>query len=137
MHINFSPTRYPYNLALNVQQERIIWISIGGDDPEVLDFTDLPEGAMLPAEAIGSEWIIGPVSRIDGELHLTVKLPHGPLAPESTRFPEPVHVTEDGNVTVPDWGDDPAADTVAVVDGEEMTAEEFAAYEAENGGLEP
>lgn len=134
MRISFIPIRYDYNLALTVQEERIVLISIGGDDPEVLDFTDLPEGAVLPAEAIASEWIVGPVARTGGELHLTIRLPHSAVAPESTRFPEPIHVTWDGDVPVPEWGDDPASDTVAVINGVEMNAADYAAYVAEQGG---
>lgn len=65
------------------------------------DFTPLPEGATLPAEAIDSPWIVGPVSRINGELHLTLRLPHGPNPPHAVAFPEPIHVTEDGPIPLP------------------------------------
>lgn len=65
------------------------------------DFGPLPEGATLPAEAIDSEWIVGPVSRIDGDLHLTLRLPHGPSPSRAVAFPEPVHVTQDGLIALP------------------------------------
>src|SRR5690606_21239084 len=52
------------------------------------DFGPLPDGATLPSEAIDSEWIVGPVSRIDGELHLTLRLPHGPNPSQAVAFPE-------------------------------------------------
>jgi len=65
------------------------------------DFSPLPEGATLPAEAIDSEWIVGPVSRIDGDLHLTLRLPHGPNPSRAVAFPEPIHVTEDGPIALP------------------------------------
>ena len=65
------------------------------------DFGPLPEGATLPAEAVDSAWIVGPVSRIDGELHLTLRLPHGPSPSLAVAFPEPIHVTEDGPIPLP------------------------------------
>jgi len=66
-----------------------------------LDFGPLPEGATLPVETIDSPWIRGPVSRIGGELHLTLCLPHGPNPPQAVAFPEPIHVTEDGPISLP------------------------------------
>ncbi|QUS36082.1 hypothetical protein [Falsirhodobacter algicola] len=42
------------------------------------DFTPLPDGASLPAEAVSGDWLAGPVERIEGDLHLCVILPHGP-----------------------------------------------------------
>jgi len=68
---------------------------------EEFDFSPLLEGATLPQDAILSDWFPGPVDRIDGELHLTIRLPCGPNAPETTRFPEPITVTEDGTIDVP------------------------------------
>lgn len=70
-------------------------------DGEVFDFTQLPEGATLPAEAVESEHFFGPVERIDGHLRLTLRLPHGPNPPEHVAFPEPIHVTKDGPITLP------------------------------------
>ena len=68
---------------------------------EAFDFGSLPEGATLPAEAIDSPWITGPVSRINGELHLTLRLPHGPNPSRAVAFPEPIHVTQDGPIALP------------------------------------
>jgi len=68
---------------------------------EAFDFSQLPDGATLPAEAIDSEWIVGPVERIDGELHLTLRLPHGPYPSEAVAFPEPIHVIADGPIALP------------------------------------
>ncbi|MFO6130214.1 hypothetical protein, partial [Pseudomonas aeruginosa] len=39
------------------------------------DFTPLPEGSELPAEAIGSEWFAGPVVRREGRLEFSLRLP--------------------------------------------------------------
>lgn len=68
---------------------------------EAFDFAQLPEDGTLPAEAIASDWIVGPVSRIDGDLHLTLRLPHGPNPSQAVAFPEPIHATEDGPIPLP------------------------------------
>ncbi|WP_278397757.1 hypothetical protein [Stutzerimonas kunmingensis] len=68
---------------------------------ERFDFSQLPEGGTLPADKITSGWIIGPVSRLNGELHLTLRLPHGPNPSRAVAFPEPIHVTEDGPIPLP------------------------------------
>lgn len=79
---------------------------------ETFDFTQLPDGGTLPAEAIASEWIIGPVSRINGDLHLTLRLPHGPNPSRAVAFPEPVMVTQDGPIALPF---DPVPENVEVL----------------------
>ena len=68
---------------------------------EAFDFGPLPEGATLPAEAIDSPWIVGPVSRIDGDLHLTLRLPHGANPSQAVAFPAPLTVLGDGPIPLP------------------------------------
>jgi hypothetical protein len=97
MKITFSPVRRDEQLALHRAGDVL---TING---EPFDFGPLPEGATLPLEAIDSDCFAGPVERIEGELHLTLVLPHGPRAPEGTRFPAPLVVTEDGLIDVPAW----------------------------------
>jgi hypothetical protein len=67
----------------------------------VFDFSVVPDGATLPANAIDSDWFAGPVERIDGELVLTLRLPHGPDASEQIRFPQPLENVLDGIVPIP------------------------------------
>lgn len=95
MKISLSPTRSEHPLALSRSGDVV---TLNG---EAFDFSSLPEGATLPREAIGSEWFSGPVERINGELHMTLRLPHGPNPPQHVAFPEPIIVTEDGPVTLP------------------------------------
>ncbi|WP_188636952.1 hypothetical protein [Halopseudomonas pertucinogena] len=95
MIIEFSPARSDERLTLTAHEDVV---NING---EVFDFSSLPEGATLPREAIGSGWFSGPVERINGELHMTLRLPHGPNPPKHVAFPEPLIVTEDGPVTLP------------------------------------
>lgn len=95
MHITLSPVRLDETLTATRAGDVL---TLNGED---FDFGPLPEGATLPAEAIDSEWIIGPVSRIAGELHLTLRLPHGPNPSQAVAFPEPIHVTEDGQIPLP------------------------------------
>ena len=95
MHIKLSPVRL--DETLEVLREGDI-LTVNGIP---FDFTQLPEGATLPEEAIESDWFIGPVSRVNGELHLTLRLPHGPNPTQEVAFPDPVHVTEDGPIPLP------------------------------------
>jgi hypothetical protein len=95
MKFTFSPLRHDTPLRLHRVGDVL---TLNG---EAFDFAPLPEGALLPAEAIESEWFAGPVERVDGELQVLLFLPHGPCAPEATRFPVPLTVTEDGPVPLP------------------------------------
>ena len=95
MKITLSPMRL--NTLLNLERAGDVLILNG----ETVDFTDLPEGATLPREAVDCEWLVSDVERIDGALHLTLRLPHGPNAPHETRFPAPVIDPPDGPVALP------------------------------------
>lgn len=94
MLISFSPIRSDETLTLSVEGEVLI---LNGDR---LDLSGLPEGALLPPAAIASDWIAGPVERAGGELHVPLRLPLGPDAPEAHRFPAPVTATA-GPVALP------------------------------------
>lgn len=95
MHITLSPVRLNETLAASLTGDVLTLNGIA------FDFSPLPDGATLPAEAVASDWITGPVSRIDGELHLTLRLPHGPNPSLAVAFPEPVTVTQDGPILLP------------------------------------
>lgn len=101
MHITLSPIRSDETLTLHRAGDVL---TINGT---ALDFGPLPEGAVLPRSAAGCAEICSDVTRIDGEIHLTLALPHGPVpspAPpgaQAVLFPAPVHVTEDGPVALP------------------------------------
>ncbi|MBG5824828.1 hypothetical protein GHW10_30620 [Pseudomonas aeruginosa] len=95
MHIILSPVRLDDTLIVSKSGDTL---TLNG---EAFDFAQLPEGGTLPAEAIASEWIVGPVSRIDGELHLTLRLPHGANPSQAVAFPEPIYVTADGPIALP------------------------------------
>lgn len=95
MVINFKPQRRDESLSLEKQGDTLIVNGVP------FDFSPLPDGATLPAEAIGSDWFCGPVDRISGELHLTLILPHGANPPSHVAFPEPITVTANGPVEVP------------------------------------
>ncbi|KRV16794.1 hypothetical protein AN458_19570 [Pseudomonas aeruginosa] len=68
---------------------------------QAFDFTPLPEGGELPAEAIGSEWFAGPVLRRAGQLELILRFPLADDASAAARFPEPLLIEADGPVELP------------------------------------
>lgn len=97
MIINFSPIRMDEQLMMDREGDMVM---LNGVE---FDFSQLPEGATLPREAIDSPWFAGPVERIGGELVLNLVLPHGANAPEETRFPDPIYLPEDGHVELPGY----------------------------------
>ncbi len=100
MKLSFTPAR------MNNQYEA----SVSGDvltiDGEALDFGPLPDGATLPKDDVDCPWLASDVERIDGEICLTLMLPHGANAPEETRFPEMVTIAE-GEVVLPPYDTEP------------------------------
>lgn len=95
MIISLSPVRMDERLTLDREGD-VLYVN-----GEAFDFAPLSEGATLPWGAVLSGWFPGEVHRINGELHLTVRLPVGPDAPYGTRFPEPIVLAEDGPVELP------------------------------------
>jgi len=95
MRISFSPQRRDDTLTISRAGDIL---TING---EAFDFSSLPEGGTIPAGEVPCEWIVGSVHRIDGVLHLTLLLPHGPNPSPAVAFPEPIVLTVDGPVSVP------------------------------------
>lgn len=114
MRISFTPQRRDDTLTLELTAPDRI--RINGD---LFNFGPLNEGDVLPE--VPCEWIVGPVVRQDGEIHLTLILPHGPNPSQAVAFPQPIVVTEDGPVAVPE-GSDPVT-PMAVRTDEEYEAD--------------
>ena len=95
MKIALSPTRRDETLTASKSGDTL---TLNG---ETFDFSPLAEGETLPADAIDSPWIAGDVTRTDGALHITLRLPHGANAPEETRFPETIIDPPDGEIALP------------------------------------
>lgn len=93
--ISFSPQRR--DGALSVSKAGDI-LTINGDP---FDFSVIPDGASLPADAVGSEWVTGEVSRQGGDLRITLILPHGPNPSASVAFPADIVDPADGVIAVP------------------------------------
>ena len=98
MHLTFIPQRQDLDLTLYRR----------GDVLEVngvaLDFSGIPEGALLPRQAVACPLLAGDVERRDGVLHLVLILPHGPMAGPARRHPAPILLQEDGPVALPEAG---------------------------------
>ncbi len=82
------------------------------------DFTGVPEGAILPADAVDCDFVCGPVERTGGELVVPLILPHKANAPHHMLFPEPLTNVPDGVVALPAWEPEPEP---AYVDEEELS----------------
>jgi len=69
---------------------------------EAFDFSQVNDGDTLPADAVGSDFVVGDVTRTAGVLTVPILLPHGARAPNETRFP--VDITAgDGLVRLPSY----------------------------------
>ena len=93
--INLSPQVRAGTLAVSKSGDALI---VNG---ETFDFTQLTEGSTLPADAIDSEYFVGEAKRENGDIELTLLLPIGLNATEAQRFPQPITVSVDGEVTLP------------------------------------
>lgn len=85
MKIRFSPIRMDTSLDAFLTEETL---TLNGVD---YDFSHIEEGQS--DEDHNCYWVIGGVSRVDGELELTLLLPHGGNPPNETIFPQPVQVS--------------------------------------------
>ncbi|WP_298618672.1 hypothetical protein [uncultured Zoogloea sp.] len=92
-----------------VRRDEQLRIEVSGDilllNGARLDFGPLPEGGMLPRDAIASEWIGSGARREQGHVRVTVVLPCGPEAPAERRFAKTMTITDDGPVALPPYGD--------------------------------
>ena len=83
----------------------MLTVSRAGDvltiNGEEFDFSGLPDGGTILHGDIPSAWIAGPVERIEGELHLSLILPHGPNPSQGIAAPQPITVTADGPIPLP------------------------------------
>lgn len=95
MYLDFSPVRIETHLSASRTGDIL---TVNG---EAFDLSGIPEGAILPADAIDSHWFAGPVERIGGVLHVTLMLPHGAHAPQETLFPAALVLTGDGAIALP------------------------------------
>jgi hypothetical protein len=94
--INLSPVRSDEIAPLLLKQGALLTVN-----SEEFDFGFLADGDTLPSSAIISEHFCSDVTRTGDTIELTIRLPHGPDAPESVRFPQPILVEQDGLITLP------------------------------------
>lgn len=95
MYIKFSPRRRAGTLTASKVGDVL---TLNG---EQFDFSSLPDGAAIPAGAVPCDWILGPVERVEGDVHLTLILPHGSSPSAAVAFPEPLAITADGPIDLP------------------------------------
>ena len=94
MRISFSPQRRDDALVLEkTSGDRL---RINGD---LFNFNTLGDGDTIPV--VPCDWIVGPVEKVDGEVRLTLILPHGPNPSPLVANPLPITVTDDGPIDVP------------------------------------
>jgi hypothetical protein len=95
MIIQLSPQRREDELKVSKRGDVL---TING---ERFDFREIPEGAVLPASAVDCDFVIGDITRKNGEITLTLLLPCGPDATAAANFPTDIVSPPDGNVSLP------------------------------------
>ncbi|MBD8651471.1 hypothetical protein IFT66_10315 [Rhizobium sp. CFBP 13726] len=95
MKIAFTPQRREGSLKVVKDGDKL---RING---ALFSFISLPDGATIPYGNVPCEWIAGPVERIDGQIHLTLILPHGSNPSQAVAFPEPLTDPKDGDLLIP------------------------------------
>ena len=99
MYIHYSPVRSDSPIESSRSGDVM---TLGGMRVDLSMVTALSE---VDASRYNCPWIVGKVSRsATGELSITLVAPHGPNAPEETRFPSSVRVSGGGPVPYPDFG---------------------------------
>ena len=87
------------------RREAAIVVSKSGDaltiNGKAYDFSVIPDGATLPASAVDCEFIAGNIERINGVLHISLILPHGPNPSQEVAFPSPIINPPDGVLELP------------------------------------
>ena len=94
MLIQFSPQRSTEELEVERYGDLL---TFNGD---AVNLGKIPEGG----DGFDPEWrwIIEPVTRVDGQLRVTISLPIGPDASDAALWPEPLTLTDDGPVPLPE-----------------------------------
>lgn len=98
-----------------------------------LDFSQLPEGATLPAQATNCPWLIGPIERVGGELVVTLLLPIPENASHAARFPADIVAPGNGRVSlpIPDAEAPPSFQGYAAIDWDQLITQQDKAQAAE------
>ena len=108
MDIVFSPLRSDDSLSLHVSGDTVTFNGIS------FNFSQIAEGEILPASAVGCNMLKGNVTRSGGALQLEILLPYSPAGdvngdgeitdmdvPEAIRFPAPLSISENGPISAP------------------------------------
>lgn len=107
MKITFTAQRRDDSLAIAKDVDALVINGLR------FNFEAMAEGDMLPAHAVGTEWLAGPVVRAGGVLGLSLIWPHG-----SGEYvaPGPITVTADGPIAFASAGAPYAGVTPGAVD---------------------
>lgn len=95
MNITLSPQRRDDSLNVSKSGDTL---TINGVD---YDFSVIPDGATLPASAVDCAFFTGEIQRVDGDLRLSLVLPHGTNPSQAAAFPAPLINPADGVLDLP------------------------------------
>ena len=91
MRITLSPTRNETRLTLERKGSTLVF---NGDEVDLRTYR---------SEETSHDWIVDQPTKVGKEWQVQIRLPHGPNAPDETKFPAPLSVIEDGPVSLPPY----------------------------------
>jgi hypothetical protein len=106
MDITLHPMRSDTSLTLEKTGDVL---TVNG---EVFDFTNIPDGATLPRDAVAADWLAADVQRVNGTLELAIIFPHGAKAPHEALFPAPIIAPPDGPISLPTPNIEPVSEGI-------------------------
>lgn len=97
---------FKITLSPNATNDKYLTVSKLGDkliiNGDEFDFSSLTEGSELPPNAVESEYIVSDnVRRENGDIYLTLKMPHTYYASHLRKYPPQIDAAEDGNILLP------------------------------------
>jgi len=95
MLVILTPQRRDEKLEVIKEGEALI---LNGDR---FDFSFIKEEERFSTDQLDTRWLFGDATRVNGELQITVILPHGANPSNEAAFPRPIRVEEDGPVRLP------------------------------------
>lgn len=96
MIIHLSPQRRDDTLEVSRSGDILI---INGEPLTFL--SEIESGQSVDMNVYGHPWLGDEAKRIDGVLHVTLLLPHGPNPSRRVAFPDPIIDPPDGPIALP------------------------------------
>lgn len=94
MRLTLSPMRRDDTLVLSRAGDTL---TLNG---QVMDLSGATPSTPLPCDSLDCPWIVSDVTRVEGQICLSIILPHGPAAAPGVLYPEPIVLADADTITL-------------------------------------